>query len=184
MRDFAAKNIIGVDVNPHFLAMCQFEAGEFVQISPLPPMRRVDGAHQFPDESLDFIVAYSVFSHLSEEACLAWVGDFYRTLRPGGMVAVTTRARWFFDQAESLQGQGLTGYPKGLSEMFESFDHARARYDSGEFVHANTPLVGDGEHYGESFIPQGYAANVYGAVLELVAFHEQPSEHPIIVFRK
>jgi hypothetical protein len=51
-------------------------------------------------------VAYSVFSHRSKEATDGWVAEFHRILKPGGMVATTTRGRWFFDYCRSFHNRG------------------------------------------------------------------------------
>ena len=74
-----------------------------------------------PDQSIDFFVVYSVFSHLSEEACINWIKEFSRILRPEGMVALTTRGRWFLDYCESLKTNEVEGYTKHLSILFDDF---------------------------------------------------------------
>jgi SAM-dependent methyltransferase len=94
LRDVTAENIIGVDVDPDLVAVCQanFNGPRFLCCDPMPPLI-------LPDASVDFVVGYSVFSHLSETACRAWIAEFARLLKPGGMAALTTRGRWFFDYA-------------------------------------------------------------------------------------
>jgi hypothetical protein len=123
-----------------------------------------------------------VFSHLSEEVCKAWIAEFARLLKPGGMVALTTRPRWFFDYAKSLAGEDVTGYSKALSQMFPDFDTARAAYDRGEFVHTTAGL-GSGPIYGETFIPERYAREAYAKHLNLIEFSEDNEEQPILFFR-
>src|SRR5438132_1374978 len=80
----------------------------------------------------------------SEDACASWMKEFNRLVVPGGMLALTTRGRPFFDFCESLQGKGHAGYLGALSEMFDDFAHARALYDQGEFVHSNREGVTGG----------------------------------------
>ena len=189
LRDFKGRNIVGIDVDPSLLEMCRanFSTGQFLQSEPLPPLRcrfNDQDPQEFPASGTDFIVAYSVFSHLSQQACQAWVNEFHRILSPGGMVAATTRGRWFFDTAQAYQSTGATGYHKGLAEMFEDFDEARARYDAGQLVHANSALIGDGQHYGETFIPEGFVREHFGQLFEVVAFHQEKRVHPVIILRK
>ncbi|MGB5871563.1 MAG: methyltransferase domain-containing protein [Albidovulum sp.] len=189
MRDFKGRNIVGCDVSPQYLELSRsnFSTGRFFQSEPLPPLRyavAAEGEGQYPDASTDFIVAYSVFSHLSEQACCAWIEEFARILKPGGMAAVTTRGRWFFDTAKAFGAPGATGYAKGLGEMFEDFDAARASYDAGAVVHATNSLIGDGLHYGETFIPEAFARREFGRHLEVVGFHQEKRAHPIIVLKK
>lgn len=189
LRDFKGINIIGSDVSAQFLQMCRdnFKSGSFILTAEMPPLRfSNNGSEQleFPSEGTDFIVAYSVFSHLSEQASVSWVNEFRRILRPGGMLAITTRGRWFFDTAEGLKNLPVTGHAKGLSEMFESFSEAKKQYDAGNVVHATNELIGDGRHYGETFIPEAYVRNVLARDFDFVAFHEDEGSHPIIVLRK
>lgn len=188
LRDFKGKNITGSDINQTFLQMCtdNFSFGNFIKSEEMPPLRYTSN-HElevYPAASTDFIVAYSVFSHLSEEASLAWVREFSRILIPGGMLAITTRSRWFFQTAEDLKSMNVTGHAKGLSEMFEDFNEARERYDSGEVVHATNEIIGDGKHYGETFIPESYVRRVFAKDFEVVSFHEDEGSHPVIILRK
>jgi SAM-dependent methyltransferase len=181
LRDVQAENIVGADVSPDLVAVCQttFPGPQFLCCNPMPPLA-------LPDESLDFIVGYSVFSHLSEAACRAWIAEFARLLKPGGMAALTTRGRWFFDYAASLTD--TSPYSQALSRMFPDFSEAKARYDRGEFVHSNVVGVTgggvlDGSYYGETFIPERFAQATLGDVLQLREFHTG-SGHPIMFFEK
>ena len=201
LRDVPLENIYGVDVTPEFTAICRetFRSENFFTCQPHPPTN-------LPDNHYDFITGYSVFSHLSEEACLAWMKEFSRILVPGGIVAVTTRGRPFFDFCESQmkKQEGLqatlrslinkeppSGYLEALGRLFQNFDEARLAYDRGEFVHSNVEGVGGGgalntTFYGETFIPESYARRAYVPFLELENFMYEPSyqSHPIMFFRK
>jgi hypothetical protein len=140
---------------------------------------------------MDFIVGYSIFSHLSEKACLNWIKEFSRILRPGGMVALTTRGRWFLDYCESLKNKELDVYAKGLSNLFDDFDKAKQKYDNGEFLHSNIEEVSGGgplnsSFYGETFISEKYVKMTYSdyfKVLDFVFTHGR-STHPIMFLQK
>lgn len=186
LRELPLENVHGVDVMPEFVDICRqtFHSDNFHVTPPFPPSPLAGG-------TFNHIVGYSVFSHLSEQACASWMQEFHRLLAPGGMVALTTRGRPFFDFCESLRGQGHSGYLGALAAMFDDFDTERARYDRGEFVHSNRKGVNGGgamtsEFYGETFIPQGYAARAYsqGFVLERFLFDPARQSHPIMFFRK
>lgn len=186
LHDLPKDNIFGADVTEDYVRICKetFRNDNFFTCDPFPPT-------SFVDEQMNFVVGYSVFSHLSEEACASWMREFHRILVPGGIVAVTTRGRPFFDYCESLKGKGHTGYSEGLANMFSDFDSARARYDNGEFVHSNSHGVTGGgamnaEFYGESFIPESYAQSAYSDYFVLEDFLYDPSRqtHPIMFFRK
>lgn len=186
LRDLPLENIYGIDVMEEFVTICQqsFRSDNFQVTSPFPPT-------QIPDNKFNYIVGYSVFSHLSEHACASWMDEFARILAPGGMVALTTRGRPFFDYCESLKKREQTGYQDALSKMFDDFPDARRRYDQGEFVHSNQSGVTGGgvmtaEFYGESFIPEEYAALAYSDhfVLEKFLYHPSHQTHPIMFFRR
>lgn len=186
LKELPLENIHGLDVMEEFVQICRqtFRSENFNVTAPFPPT-------SIPDEKFNFIVGYSVFSHLSEEACSRWMSEFHRILAPGGMIALTTRGRPFFDFCESLKGKGHSGYLNALSVMFDNIDDARARYDRGEFVHSNKDGVNGGgamtaEFYGETFIPEAYARNSYAKqfVLEKFLFDPARQTHPIMFFRK
>ncbi len=186
LHELPLDNIYGVDVMEEFVQICKetFRSKNFSTCTPFPPS-------SMADEKIDYIVGYSVFSHLSEEACANWMREFYRILKPGGIVALTTRGRPFFDYCESLKGGGHTGYSNALSKMFDNFDDARSLYDSGKFVHCNASGVNGGgamtsDFYGETFIPEPYAKTAYSAFFVLGKFLFDPARqtHPIMFFRK
>jgi len=140
---------------------------------------------------MNFVVGYLVFSHFSEEACSKWMREFHRILRPGGIVALTTRGHPFFDYCESLQSTEQAGYSHALSKLFDDSDDARARYDEGLFVHSNRKGVNGGgamtaDFYGETFIPQAYAETAYSLFFTLEKFLFSPprQSQPILFFRR
>ncbi|MDB6062782.1 MAG: methyltransferase, type 12 [Verrucomicrobiaceae bacterium] len=186
LKELPLENIHGLDVMNEFVEICRqtFGSDNFNVTTPFPPTL-------LPAEKYNFIVGYSVFSHLSEEACASWMQEFHRLLAPGGMIALTTRGRNFFDFCEGLKGEGHTGYLDALSRMFEDFSAARARYDRGECVHSNSYGVSGGgamtsDFYGETFIPEPYAKAAYSQFFMLEKFLFDPSRqtHPIMFFRK
>jgi SAM-dependent methyltransferase len=163
LRDFKVENIIGVDISERYLGIC----GETF------PQLRTERANVFPPLSLgtatiDFIVSYSVFSHLSEVACKAWAQEFYELLRPGGVAAITTRSRAFFDTHEEYAVKKMGGAP-----LFNSYAAAKAKYDRGEMVHSDTEMRKPNRtHYSETFIPQSYAKEKLWP-LRLVEFYSE-----------
>lgn len=161
IKDLGKDEVFGTDITQEFIDICKkcFRSNNFIVNDSFPPT-------PIPSRRFDFVVAYSVFSHLSERACAAWMEEFSRILVPGGVVAVTTRSRDFFSFCENLNSNDLDGYSKSLSCLFTDFNKARERYDRGEFVHSNIPGVSGGGRmnstfYGESFIPESYARSAY-----------------------
>jgi SAM-dependent methyltransferase len=186
LREVPKDKIYGIDVTAEFVEVCRqtFQHDNFFVTTPFPPSK-------FPDGKFNFIVGYSVFSHLSERACAEWMKEFHRILAPGGLVAMTTRGARFFDYCESLRGRSTTGYLDALSKMFDDFEAARSRYKRGEFVHSNRGGIDGGgamtaDFYGESFIPKKYAKSAYANHFALKRFVFDPKRqaHPIMFFKK
>ena len=173
------KNIHGVDVDPEFVQLCRtlFNSENFYQSNPMPPTA-------LSGRTFDLITAYSVFSHLSEHACLAWLTEFSRLLKPGGYFAFTTRHESFFDYLEYLRDNRdqCDEYSRALGELFSDLDAARESYARGEFVHASSPGVSGGgvrneSFYGESFIPADYVVEKFTANFDLVCSHFDPKRY-------
>ena len=199
-RDTSPENIIGIDVDADFIDVCRhiMSGGTYQVVNPLPPT-------DLPSESLDLVVGYSVFSHLAQHAADAWMREFARLLRPGGVVAVTTRPRQFLDYCESLarspgrlsrwlsalrrrRAPERSPYLKALARLFPDFGEARRRYDAGELLYA--PLGGggvrDASFYGEALVPEGYARRAWAPLLALREFRYEPDRHvmALIVLQK
>ena len=186
LKDIPLGNIHGLDVMAEFVEICKqtFRSDNFSVTTPFPPTQIAPG--QF-----DFVVGYSVFSHLSEQACLEWMKEFHRITKPGALVALTTRGRPFFDYCESLRGKNYGSYSDALASMFTDFPAARAKYDRGEIVHSNSYGVTGGgamtaDFYGETFIPKAYADQAYSQFFRLEEFLYDPrrQSHPIMFFRR
>jgi SAM-dependent methyltransferase len=186
LQELPISNVFGIDVTPEFIDICKrsFRTNNFIVNKPFPPT-------PIPTSRFEIIVGYSIFSHLSEQACELWMLEFHRILAPGGVLALSTRSRQFFDYCESLRKSEVTGYPLGLSKIFANFDEARARYDRGEFVHSNIEgVTGGGEmnssFYGETFIPEEYARVRYSRHFKLERFLFNPRKQlqPIMFFRR
>jgi SAM-dependent methyltransferase len=185
LNEILPGNLVGVDVDEDLISTCRrlFAVGRFEVCSPQPPTGFAPG-------SFDFVVGYSVMSHLSESTCHNWMHEFHRLLRPGGIAALTTRGRWFFDECIALKRVATEGYALGLAELFVDFEAAKRRFDSGRFVFASSDRVSGGPRhaafYGEAFIPEAYARSAFLPEMELVEFQSSDAQrkHPIMFFRR
>lgn len=170
MKDVRKDNIFGIDVDPYFVGLTRelFESERFDTCPAFPPTA-------YPDAKFDLIYAYSVFSHLSEKACREWMAEFRRILKPGGIVAFTTRHESFFDFcAWAGTQQSDNPYLLALGQLFPDIDAVKARYRAGHIVHASSEGVGgggprDSSFYGETYIPEAYARQGFGTDMEFVA---------------
>jgi len=184
LRDCLAANLHGIDVDPGLVEICRktMNYGSFDVVDPLPPTR-------VATESFDFVVGYSVFSHLAEHASLAWVEELARVLKPGGIMVVTTEPREFIELCRSLRGQNHEfAWHQALANSFVDTEAAYRAYDAGEYLYAPT---GGGSYrpadfYGEALIPEGYVRARWTKFLRFVDFVSDPQRftQALIVMQK
>lgn len=167
-RDFNPGQITGCDVADQAIELCRSTglACDLVKIPYLPPT-------SLPDGSADLIVAYSVFSHLSEAAHMAWVEELARVLRPGGVLVVTTRCRAFISFTESVRRMPeIPPHARGTAASFIDTPAWLARYDGGEFCFdgANNGQHWPDDYYGEAVVPEGFARHNWSRFFEQIRF--------------
>jgi SAM-dependent methyltransferase len=178
MKCIAAPNLFGVDVDPEMIGFCKI-SGLPAQFATVPPL----GPTAFEAESFDLIYAYSVFSHLSESAHLAWLQEFSRLLRAGGLLVVTTQARHFMDHVQAVKNkapEARSDWERSLCVGFPDAAEVLATYDRGDFVFAST---GGGDHrpssfYGEALIPKSYIERRWPSDLRLLEFMDDRNRFP------
>ena len=143
LRDIPEGKLYGCDVIPHIVRLCKetIPSYNFVENQAFPPT-------SFSDNTFDLIYSFSVFSHLSESAHKAWLDEFHRIMKPGGILVQTTRPREFiriWPQLSYVVGDVVV-------------DKLLREYDEGKFIH----LPGGGgdilaeNFYGETAIPEKY----------------------------
>lgn len=183
LRDVAARDLHGIDVDPDFVALCRdlFDSDRFTTCAPMP-----DGS--LPAGAFDLVVAYSVFSHLSQAAARAWLEEFHRVLKPGGFVGFTTRHESFFGYLDwARNAPDVDGYTKALGQLFDDTAVPLAALRRGEFVHASSIGVSGGgvrneTFYGESWIPQAWLEREFGDRFEFVAGCFDPKRYDQIAY--
>jgi SAM-dependent methyltransferase len=180
LRDVPGSHIYLADTWDRPLDVCRETGvpGRRVRVPQMPPS-------PLPSDHFDLVFAYSVFSHLSPMAHLAWRTELARCIKPGGLAFITTQPRWFFDECRryrehpELRSQR---WHEKLAKSFVDYDAACASYDRGEFLFVgNDPLPDDPpelgpDFYGEAVVPAEYFEKTWGdAGFELVEFVADPS---------
>jgi SAM-dependent methyltransferase len=134
LRDVPASHIFCADTWDLALELCRRTRvpGRLVQLGTMPPS-------DLPSARFDLAFAYSVFSHLAPEAHLAWRTELARVVKPGGLVFITTQARWFLDDCRRYRehpDQISHAWHEKLSNSFVDYEASLGQYDTGEFLFA------------------------------------------------
>jgi SAM-dependent methyltransferase len=173
LRDVPASHIYCADTWDLPLDVCRETGvpGEKVRVEPMPPS-------PLPSEQFDVAFAYSVFSHLSPKAHLAWRSELGRVVKPGGLLFITTQARWFLDECRRYRehpDQISHRWHQKLAHSFTDYEASVTDYDNGEFLYApdeppkaaasdpsdDQSGAGDppelaGDFYGQAIVPRPY----------------------------
>ena len=179
MKDLPPERLFGVDVDPDMIGFCRV-SGLPATFATVPSF----GPTGFDDESFDLIYAYSVFSHLSEDAHVTWMEEFTRILKPGGVLIFTTQAKRFLtwtSQLHQADKSTLSSWEQSLSRAFPDIEGSLRDYDAGKFIFAPT---GGGDHrpstfYGEAAISEQWLRERWDQTpLTLKAFIDDPVRCP------
>ncbi len=180
MRDLSLDNIYGYEPLSWF-AQASRSLNPYVATiggPATPPL-------PFATSSFDLVISWSVFSHLPEHLLRAWLEEFTRILRPGGLIVFTAWGVRFFDTlAQDKQradaGETIHWYHKVVIEAIGDMAAARQRYNAGQHVFiASSP----NPDYGEAFISPTVARNAARG-LELLATDETTLPQDVYVFRR
>ncbi len=168
LRDVEPDRLQGIDCMPAAIDLCASTNPycKFSLVDPFPPTA-------LPANAFDLVYLYSVFSHLSEEAHLKWLGEFHRILKPGGLVIATTRPRDFILYCAQQREQGLNAvWAQGTVNAFKDTAGALARYDRGEFLYEGLGGgdVLDASFFGETCIPQAYVRQHWTPLFEFLGY--------------
>lgn len=165
LRDLIISNLVGVDVDQDCVDLCRrcIPMGRFEKCDFMPPLASA------ADASFDWIYAYSVFSHLSEETASAWVNEFARILRPGGMLICTTLKGGHISVWESLMASGGKHWEEALEAAGFSGRKFRSDFEVGKFLYCG---IGGGgvrsaDYYGEAIISPAYVRRAWAPQFEL-----------------
>ena len=184
-RDIDAQNLQGIDCMPDAINICKATTNlhaRFQLVDPFPPTT-------VASDSFDVVYAYSVFSHLSEDAHFRWLSEFKRVLKPGGLLIATTRPREFILACRKAREDGEERFwARGLLLAFQDTNDALARYDQGQFLYEalGGGDVLDASFFGEACIPRPYAVANWPRFLEFVDYLDDRTlcEQNVIIARK
>jgi SAM-dependent methyltransferase len=154
-RYFEGSNdyrVSATDINPALVEWCRsnLKRVDTRLNGPKPPA-------PFEAGTFDLIYSLSIFTHLPQHLAEAWLADFARMTKPGGLLIVTTHG----DQALSTIQPSITH-----REMFgvtaPEVDALRQRLTAERYIFLPYPdgavqFAKSGEEYGSSFMHSAYA---------------------------
>ena len=183
-KDIKSENIYGIDVAPEMIQICKetLPCGDYSVTTPLPPTK-------FADNTFDIIFAYSVFTHLREDAALKWIEEFSRILKPNGVLVATVRGLAFLEDCEYYRRnpkKTARQYHDQMTDMFSPIDKYRTKYSNGEFLYYPTGggSVLDKSFYGEAVIPMSYIFKNWTPHLSFKSFREDILPQSTITMQK
>jgi SAM-dependent methyltransferase len=177
-KDLPAENLWGSDTTESLLQFCRsaLPAMRFDHNETWPPLAHDDG-------TVGFLYAYSVFSHFSEPLHRAWLDEFWRVLKPGGIAAVSIRPRGFIEWCEKQRGPDP--WPDAApftKRMFLDSQAALDAYDRGEFCYSPYNQDDPDAWWGEAVIPQAYVRREWSKRFEVMRVRR--GLQPLVVLRK
>lgn len=157
------SRVFAIDVDEEMTALVNttLPGVNAMTVTPEPPT-------VLGDSSIQAVLAFSVFSHLSGPAHEAWAAEFGRLVADGGVVAITVLDEVFFAQVAGAQAAVAAGSPDAfatsLATTFPDVDGARKAFDRGEIQFAGTGggEVRTADYYGWAAAPRKYVQRVWG----------------------
>ncbi len=183
LKDLNPTQIFGTDCFREMIDICNnsnmhcnFDAND-----PMPPLK-------YSDNMFDIIYLYSVFSHLSEEAHLAWLKEFHRILKPGGIFIATTRPIEFIEYCHFLaQKKKVSKWERGSKLAFPDPNQAIIDFKKGNYIFSPTGGGGilDKSFFGECCIPEQYVKEKWKKFFKEIeyipaSFHHQFDQTVIV----
>lgn len=172
-REVPEEGLYGADPDPLAIRVCRLHVpfGCFVLSTTRPPL-------PFRDQFFDVVIAYSVFSHLSELNAANWVYELSRVLKPGGLLVATTHGPWLLDRVKRLQ-EGLdacvTEWDRRLVRSWTDVAAARARFAGGQFLFSEAGEYPERDGYGDALVPRQYVWTVWSKIMEPVDYVSDPA---------
>jgi SAM-dependent methyltransferase len=166
LKDLEPDLLWGVDIWDGLIDICRQTNrwSNFKLSKPFPPI-------DFADGEFDLTFAYSVFSHLSEDAARQWVEELTRILRPGGLLIATTRGRDFIEQCAEAHGGEQHRFSEYLSVIFEDTASWLDRFDRGQFCFDSSAFYGEQQSwFGEASIPEDHVRKHWTGKLEVLDY--------------
>jgi ubiquinone/menaquinone biosynthesis C-methylase UbiE len=182
-RDVPRKNVYGIDAMKENIDICKkdISGGNFQLINTKPPI-------PFEDNTFDYIVSYSVFSHLSQAHGLDWITELARVLKPNGMICITSFGLGHYEVIMQSDPETLPPRRRTVHRnYFEKHGRVPEFLKKGELIYIPSDgEVFDAMEYGWSLLSRKYIERMWGDLLEVVYDIDHPDvlEQAFFALRK
>jgi ubiquinone/menaquinone biosynthesis C-methylase UbiE len=192
MRDFNARDLYGAEPEGENAALCR-ACNPYVNVLAsdfVPPLL-------LPDNSMDYVTAFSVFTHLDEYAANRWMEEFARVLKPGGVIIFTTMPRAYLGYCAQLRAELVDAADPTSAEMrvkasvaasFPQLAEAEHAYDQGDFLFSPSMGSPPSSHarWGWTLISPHYIKKHWSSTYHIVDYVEdgQRLDQCIVVLQK
>lgn len=166
LRRFRADQVWSSDVDSEMTVLLNstLPGVNAVTNAPFPPT-------VFRPGTFDAITAFSVFSHLSEEAHRQWAAEFARVTHAGSRVYITVLEEEFLAVVAGAQAAVAAGdasdFAQQLAQVVPDAAASAEAARRGEFVYAGGGADDDGPRsrsfYSWAVAPQSWVEQVWGA---------------------
>jgi ubiquinone/menaquinone biosynthesis C-methylase UbiE len=170
-KDINENRLFGCDVNSIILDVCQKTKvpGNLSLIAP-------EGRLPYRDKYFDFIIAYSVFTHLPENLNLHWMRELARVSKPGCIFCLTLEPRRFIDFIISIPPDTDSEWYRSLSQYVDRSDMLYQQYDSGEIAYLPTYGEHIGRSFGDAIVPLYFIEREWSPFFAIESYVDDPNQ--------
>jgi ubiquinone/menaquinone biosynthesis C-methylase UbiE len=102
--------------------------GDIQLIAPHGPL-------PFSNDTFQIVYAYSVFTHLPEQAAAHWMHEIKRVLKPEGRIVFTALTARYLGLCVEYQGFPSSTWQRQMANGFPNPQHLLAMYEKGKFIY-------------------------------------------------
>jgi ubiquinone/menaquinone biosynthesis C-methylase UbiE len=169
-KDINENMLFGCDVNSVILDVCRetHVPGNLAHISP-------EGRLPYRDKYFDFVIAYSVFTHLPERMNLHWIREIARVSKPGCIFCLTLEPRRFIDFIISIPPDTGSEWYRLLSQYADRSDKLYQQYDAGEIAYLPTYGEDVGRNFGDAVVPLSFIEREWSPFFSIRTYIDDPT---------
>jgi SAM-dependent methyltransferase len=158
------SGIYGCDIDAEAIEWCkgQYSQVNFTTILPHPPT-------QYPDNVFDLAIGNSVFTHLTRDIQIAWLGELMRIMKPGGLFLASVHGE--FATYFSFPNSAKIILKNGIYD--DSKDH-------------NLDDIAPPGYYRGTFQSMEYTRKIFGRYFEILKYVERGATNyqDLVIMRK